>query len=227
MGLLDVATGTGNVAIPAAAQGAQVTGLDLTAKLLDVARDRATAAGVDVSWVEGDAEALPFPDDRFDRVTSCFGVIFAPRHRVAASELVRVVRPGGRIAFTAWTPDGLQGHFFKAVGSYMPPAPAELGSPLLWGEREYVASLFDDAEAQLTHEKLTITFTDRSPESWVDFLERTLGPLAMAKPVLQGQGRWEELRAELVALYSEGNEADDGSFRGQAEYLLTVVEMPG
>jgi SAM-dependent methyltransferase len=228
MDMLDVATGTGNVAIPAASAGARVSGLDLTPSLLEVARERAEQAGVQVSWLEGDAEQLPFAEDSFDRVSSCFGVIFAPRHRVAASELVRVTRPGGRVAVAAWTPEGLQGGFFTAVGSYMPPPPPELVSPLRWGDEEYVRSLFADADAgaEITHERATVTFEGESTDAFVGYLERTLGPLARAKPVLQEQGRWEQLRAELVELYEEGNEARDGSLRVQGEYLITVARLP-
>jgi SAM-dependent methyltransferase len=228
MDMLDVATGTGNVAIPAARSGARVSGLDLTPQLLEVARERAEQTGVQVSWVEGDAEQLPFADGSFDRVSSCFGVIFAPRHRIATSELVRVTRPGGRVAVAAWTPEGLQGGFFRAVGSYMPPPPPELVSPLRWGEEEYVRSLFADAAggAQISHERATVTFEGESTDAFVGYLERALGPLARAKPMLQEQGRWDQLRAELVALYEEGNEARDGSLRVQGEYLITVAQLP-
>ncbi|MBJ7348973.1 MAG: methyltransferase domain-containing protein, partial [Thermoleophilaceae bacterium] len=110
--MLDVATGSGNVAIPAADLGAHVVGLDLTPELFVVARERAANAGVEVNWVEGDAEDLPFGDDSFDRVTSVFGAIFAPRHQQAASEIVRVCKPGGRFAIAAWTPEGLNGQMF-------------------------------------------------------------------------------------------------------------------
>src|SRR4051794_28615616 len=105
--LLDVATGTGNVSVPAAQAGASVTGLDLTPKLLEEQRGRAGAAGVEIELVEGDAEELPFGADSFDRVTSCFGVMFAPRQPVAASELIRVARPGGKVVVAAWTPEGM------------------------------------------------------------------------------------------------------------------------
>src|SRR3977135_329975 len=113
--LLDVATGSGNVAVAAARAGAQVTGLDLTPELLEVARRRAADADLDISFIEGDAEELPFEADSFDRVTSCFGVMFVPRHGQAASELARVARPGATIAFTAWTPGGLIGSTFQSA----------------------------------------------------------------------------------------------------------------
>jgi ubiquinone/menaquinone biosynthesis C-methylase UbiE len=124
--LLDVATGSGNVAIAAARAGAKATGLDLTPKLLDVARSRASAAGLEIEFLEGDAEELPFEPDSFDRVTSCFGAMFAPRQQVAAAELVRVARPGGTIGVTAWTPEGFIGASFRTSAGYLPPMPPEL-----------------------------------------------------------------------------------------------------
>jgi len=224
--MLDVATGSGNVAIPAAAAGANVTGLDLTPRLLEVARGRAAGAGVDVRFVEGDAEALPFEDASFDRVTSCFGVMFAPRQDVAASELVRVARPGARIVFTAWTPEGLNGRMFRTIGSYMPPPPPGLHSPVMWGQEDHVRSLFADSGAQLTFERQTVTFEHDSPEGWFEYNERVLGPTIMAKAALEPQGRWDALRNDLVELYTDGNEAGDGGFRARAEYLLTVAQIP-
>jgi SAM-dependent methyltransferase len=224
--LLDVATGTGNVAIRAALAGASVTGLDLTPELLQVARQRAADAGVEIDWVEGDAEELPFEDDSFDSVTSCFGVIFAPLHERAAGELTRVARPGGRIVLTAWTPEGLNGRMFRLLGSYMPPPPPELKPPVAWGTEDHVRSLFGASGASLEFERRTVAFSADSPESWVEYNERALGPAVMIKAALEPQGRWEQLRSELVGMYSEANEAQDGSFRAQAEYLLSVASMP-
>jgi ubiquinone/menaquinone biosynthesis C-methylase UbiE len=224
--LLDVATGTGNVAIPAAAAGSSVTGLDLTPRLLEVARGRAADAGLDVRFVEGDAEELPFEDASFDRVTSCFGVMFAPRQRVAAGELMRVARPSARIVFTAWTPGGLNGQMFKTIGSHMPPPPPELKPATMWGYEGHVRSLFADTGAELTFERQHVTFEHDSPESWLAYNERMLGPTIMAKAALEPQGRWEGLRSELLELYTDGNDAEDGSFRARAEYLLTVAQMP-
>ncbi len=224
--LLDVATGTGNVAIPAALAGSSVTGLDLTPRLLEAARVRAADAGLDVRFVEGDAEELPFEDASFERVTSCFGVMFAPRQRLAAGELARVARPGARIVFTAWTPEGLNGRMFKTVGSHMPPPPPELEPATMWGEEDHVRSLFADTGAELAFERRFVTFEHDSPESWLAYNERLLGPTVMAKAALEPQGRWDALRNELLELYADGNEAGDGGFRARAEYLLTVAQMP-
>jgi SAM-dependent methyltransferase len=224
--LLDVATGSGNVAIAAAQKGAAVTGLDITPELLQAARRRAAQAGVEVRWIEGDAEELPFADASFDRVTSCFGVMFAPRQERAAAELVRVARPGARIAFTAWTPEGLLGKLFKLIGSYMPPPPAELKPPVMWGTEDHVRSLFAAAGVELSFERRTVTFNDDSPEGWVEYNSRVLGPMILARTALEPQGRWEALQGDLVELYREGNEATDGTLRAPAEYLLTVAQVP-
>ena len=129
--VLDVACGTGNAAIPAAATGADVVGVDLTPELFDAGREEATEAGVSLEWVQGDAEELPFEDESFDVVLSTFGCMFAPRHAVAAAEIARVLRPGGRVGITAWTPEGGMGSFFRTVGAYMPPPPAIAQPPVL------------------------------------------------------------------------------------------------
>lgn len=224
--LLDVATGTGNVAIPAAQAGAKVTALDLTPKLLEVAKARAAEAGLQIDFVEGDAEELPFEDDAFDRVTSCFGVMFAPRHEVAAGELARVARPGGKVVVTAWTPEGLNGQMFKTVSSYMPAPPEGLKPPFMWGSEEHVRSLLEPTGAELSFERHMVTFEHDSPESWLEYNERVLGPTIIAKTVLEPQGHWQELRQQLADLYAEADEGKDGAFRVQAEYLLTVAQMP-
>ena len=224
--LLDVATGSGNVAIAAARAGANVTALDLTPELLEVARGRAADAGLEISFVEGDAEQLPFEDDSFDLVTSCFGVIFAPRQERAVSELVRVARPGATIGITAWTPEGLNGAMFRTIGSYMPPPPPELKPPVTWGAEEHVRELFAGTAAELSVERHNVTFTHDSPESWVEYNERALGPMVMAKAALEPQGRYGELHAELIGLYSDANQAQDGSFSADGEYLLTLARLP-
>jgi len=221
--LLDVATGTGNAAIPAAQAGAEVVGLDITPELFDAARRRAEEAGVEVEWVEGDAEAPPFEDDSFDRVTSAFGAMFAPRHEVAAAELSRVCRPGGAFAVSAWTPEGLNGQMFARVGKHLPPPPGMV-APVLWGLEDHVRSLFPEVELELEHRMVAVEA--ESPDAWVTYTERVLGPILMAKAALEPEGRWEALRADLVDLYERSNQASDGSLRAEAEYLRTVGRMP-
>ena len=225
--LLDVATGSGNVSVPAARMGAKVTGLDLTPKLLDAQRERAAAEGVQVELVEGDAEELPFEADAFDRVTSCFGVMFAPRQKLAAEELVRVTRSGGTIVVAAWTPEGVLGQTFRITGSYMPPPPPELKPPMMWGEEEHVRGLFAGTEAVPAFERRVVPFAAESIDAWMAEDEEKLGPSVMAKAVLEPQGRWADLRGELRELYERLNEADDGSLLVGAEYLVTVAQLPG
>jgi SAM-dependent methyltransferase len=224
--LLDVATGTGNVAIPAARSGAAVTGLDITPELLEQARARASEAGLEITFIEGDAEELPFADASFGRVTSAFGVMFAPRQELAAAELVRVAAPGGRIAIAAWTPTGLMGRMFATIASHLPPPPAELKPPVMWGVEDHIRGLLGAGGAELTFELHDVAFTHDSPESWVDHNERLLGPFIMAKAALGPQGRYEPLRAELIGLYSEANEATDGTLAARGEYLLTLADLP-
>jgi SAM-dependent methyltransferase len=225
--LLDVATGTGNVSVPAAQAGATVTGLDLTPKLLEGQRERAAAAGVEVELVEGDAEELPFADDSFDRVTSCFGVMFAPRQSVAAAELVRVARPGGEIVVAAWTPEGMVGSMFRASAPYMPPPPEGFVPPVMWGVENHVRGLFAHHGVELAFELRSVTFEGESVEAWVRKDETILGPSVMAKAALEQQGRYDQLRRDVLDLYTEFNEATDGSFRAPAEYLVTVAQLPG
>src|SRR5262249_28104880 len=139
--VLDVACGTGNVAIRAAQAGANVTGLDLTPALFDEGRALAADAQVTVDWVRGDAEDLPFPEASFDVVASSFGCMFAPRHQVTADELARVLRPGGRLVVTGWAPDGAMGTFFRTVGPYLPPPPPLAEPPILWGDEDHLRGL--------------------------------------------------------------------------------------
>jgi SAM-dependent methyltransferase len=225
--MLDVATGTGNAAIPAAQRGAKVVGLDLVPELLEVARGRAAEAGVEVDFVEGDAEALPFDDASFDRVSSVFGVMFAPRHQQAADELMRVARPGARIAVAGWTPEGLNGQTFETLGAYMPPPPPELQSPVLWGSEDHVRGLFADPRLEVSFERHALTVEWGSADGWVSHCEDVLGPTILAKAALEPQGKWDAARADLVDLYERYNEADDGTLNASAEYLLTVVDVAG
>jgi SAM-dependent methyltransferase len=224
--LLDVATGSGNVSIAAARLGAKVTGLDLTPKLLEAQRDRAAAEGVDVKLVEGDAEELPFDADSFDRVTSCFGVMFAPRQKVAAEELVRVLRPGGAIVVAAWTPAGFVGRTFATTAPYMPPPPPELKPPVTWGDEQHVRTLFGGTGVELAFERRAVTFASGSAEAWLADDEQNLGPAVMAKAALEPQGRWQDLQRDMLAVYEEFNRATDGSFKVEAEYLVTVAQLP-
>ena len=225
--LLDVATGTGNAALPAAQRGARVVGLDLVPDLLVTARERAADAGVEIDFIEGDAEALPFEEASFDRISSVFGVMFAPRQQQAADELVRVARPGARIAVAAWTPAGLNGQMFKTLGAHMPPPPPELQPPILWGSEDHVRELFSAPGLEIACERLAVPVQWESVEGWVAHTEQLLGPTILAKAALEPAGMWDAARADLVSLYERYNESGDGSLDAPAEYLLTVVTVAG
>jgi ubiquinone/menaquinone biosynthesis C-methylase UbiE len=225
--VLDVATGSGNVALVAAVKGANVTGLDLTPELFVAARRRAGEAGVECEWIEGDAEALPHADDSFDHTLSAFGAMFAPRHEVAAAELVRVTKPGGTVAVAAWTPEGINGQMFKTVGSHMPPPPPELKPPSMWGDEQYMRSLFEPLGVELYFELGVVEFEHDSIDSWLAYGEEKLGPMVMARAALEPQGKWEALRSDMRALYERENMNSDGSFHVEPEYLITVARLPG
>jgi SAM-dependent methyltransferase len=223
MRVLDVACGTGNAAIPAARAGARVAGLDRVPELLEAGREKAAAAGLDIDWVEGDAEELPFEDGAFDRVFSTFGHMFAPRHRRVADEMARVCRKGGAIATCTWTPDGTVGEVFRASASYMPPPPDFASPPILWGSEDYVREMFATVASDFEFERHSATIEWESIEGFADFFMERFGPLVTARKLL-GE-RFDELRAQIVAIWAEANEADDGRLRLPQEYLLSVVRL--
>jgi SAM-dependent methyltransferase len=221
MDVLDVGTGSGGtVAIPAAQRGARVVGSDLTPELFDDARRRAAEAGVEVRWVEADAEQLPFDDESFDRVLSTFGHMFAPRHERAAAELARVCRPGGVVGVCTWTPEGATGQFFATVGRHVPPPPDFAQPPILWGREDHVRELLEPHGLELELQREVVVFTKSSADELVTFYETKFGPVVMAKAAL-GDG-WPALRSELVEVFEQVNTATDGTFRIEAEYLVTI-----
>jgi SAM-dependent methyltransferase len=216
MELLDVACGTGNATIPAAQAGARVAGLDFSADLLAIARERAADAMVEIEWVEGDAQALPFDDASFDRVISTFGHMFAPDHKRSADELLRVCRPGGTIAFACWTPEGSIGRMFRTLAELVPPPPGGT-PPLLWGTEAHVRELLGDGGFS-RHE---IEWQDESVESYAQFMLESFGPLLNAREQLAG--REQELEEAFCAYLERENRAGDGTLRFSGEYLLAVV----
>jgi SAM-dependent methyltransferase len=218
--VLDVACGTGNAALRAAQAGGRVTGVDLTPELLDEARRLAAEAGVDIEYVEGDAEALPVPDESVDVVVSVMGCMFAPRHRVAAAELARVLRPGGRLCVTGWAPDGEIGTLFKVLGSHLPSPPPIAEPPLLWGDEQHVRELFAGTGIELAFERAFSEFAEFSSiDEEIAFTVESFGPLIMARRMLEPQGRWEALLADLRRTVE--------TRRGPAEYLLTTGRKLG
>jgi ubiquinone/menaquinone biosynthesis C-methylase UbiE len=229
--LLDVACGTGNLALPAAAAGAEVTGIDITPGLLEVARAYAEVEGLQIDFQEGDAEALQFADSSFDKVISVFGMIFAPQHDLAAAEMVRTCRPGGTVAIAAWTPTGMNGEMFTVVGTHMPP-PEDVKSPIEWGTERHVREEFGKAPngdgIQWTFLRENAVFSAESVDAWVDYNTEKLGPLVLAKAALEPQGKWEALKADLHDHYSSFNSSsgsNDEGFIGEAEYLLAVGKL--
>lgn len=219
--VVDVACGTGNAAIPAARAGARVTGVDLTPEMLEVARARAGYAGVDVEWVEGDAEDLPLSDARADVVLSSFGCMFAPRHEVVADELARVLAPGGRLGLCAWTPDGVFGDFFRTVAGYLPEDPEFVDPPLAWGDQERVCELFEGTGITLDFDRGVWEVAHPSVDAAVACYVDNLGPVVQARKVAEADGRWPDLHAELTNLFAV-HAGDDGRVVFPAEYLLVT-----
>jgi SAM-dependent methyltransferase len=222
MDVLDLACGTGNAALPAARAGARVTGLDLVPQLLEAGRRKAEAAGVEIEWVEGDAEELPFEDDGFDRVFSTFGHMFAPRHRRTADQMTRVCRSGGTIAICCWTPEGTVGDVFGASASYMPPPPDFAEPPILWGTEEHVRAMFPEGRS-FEFERHSATIVWESTRSFAQFFFDRFGPMVTARQMLGP--RFDELGEKVIEIFDERNEATDGSLQLPQEYLLSVVRI--
>ena len=224
MRVLDVASGTGNVAVRAAEAGANVVASDLAPENLAAGRAAAEAAGVGLAWVEADAEALPFADGEFDAVTSSLGAMFAPDHRAVARELLRVCRPGGTIALASFTPDGAGGDFFATVGRHAPPPPGE--PPLRWGDEEHVRALLGDGVASLRCERRT--YVERlpgGPGDYSAFFRETFGPLIVLREALSADPeRLAALDRDLDAFAERSNAGPPGGpFACPYEYLLVVA----
>jgi ubiquinone/menaquinone biosynthesis C-methylase UbiE len=224
--VLDVAAGTGNVAIRAATRGAQVVASDLAPEHFAAGRRGATAEGVELEWIEGDAEALPFEDATFDVVTSCFGAMFAPHHQRVADELVRVCRPGGTIGMMSFTPEGRGGEFFALLAPHAPPPPPGAASPVLWGEEYHVRSLFGDRVRFRTLRRQSYVERAASLQAYCRLFTETFGPLVAIRAGLS-----ESARAELdAALFDAVVRWNQGDARGAVsipyEYLLMVAQRP-
>ena len=220
--VLDVACGSGNTTIPAARTGARVTGLDLVPDLLAAGRDRADAEGLQIEWVEGDAESLPFDDASFEYVVSTFGHMFAPRHQRVASEMVRVCEPGGTIGICTWTAEGVTGRIFGASAEIMPPPPDFAAPPILWGTEQHVRDMFASAAGFDFERRVNIIEWD-SVDAFADFFTTRFGPVVTARALL-GE-RFAELRQRLVEIWTDANEADDGRLRLPQEYLRSVIQL--
>ena len=219
--VLDLATGTGITAIAARKHGANVTGVDLTPELLAVARKKAKDDGLeDIDFREGDAEALPFVDASFDAVVSTCGHMFAPDQPKVAAELARVTRPGGRVVFLAWTPEGGLGGWFRITNKHVPP-PAGLASPFNWGDPEKVRQLLGSAFRDLAFTRGDCPQFGASPEDIWELFSTRYGPTVRAVASLQGDAL-QVFRSELLA-FLQGYRAADGKVRWGREYLITCV----
>jgi len=220
--VLDVACGTGHVALEAARRFCEVTGLDYVPALVDIARRRAAAEGLEVDFQVGDAEALPFADDSFDFVLSAIGVMFTADHDRAGAELVRSCRPGGRIGLASWTPDGFVGQLLKTVGKHVPPPPAAQ-PPTRWGTEVAVAELLGDRVHQVASYTATVTQRFPSPEAFTDFFLTHYGPTHTAAARLDDAGR-AALGDDMTRLAAEANRAGDGTFVSDWDYLVATAE---
>ena len=217
--VLDVGTGTGVVALTAARAGAQVTALDLTPELLEQARDNARIAQrLDITWTEGDAEQLPYPDASFDVVLSQFGHMFAPRPDVAIAEMHRVLKPDGRIAFATWPPEHVVGRMFSFVGRHSPPPPAGASPPAQWGDPAVIAGRLKTRFDAPFFERGVMSFPALSGAHYRLFMERSVGPMQkLVERHATEPAKLDLLRAEfdaMVAPYHVDNIV-------RQDYLLT------
>jgi ubiquinone/menaquinone biosynthesis C-methylase UbiE len=227
--VLDVAAGTGNVAIRAAEAGARVVASDLTTEHFEAGRREARRRGVTLEWVEGDAEALPFGDGEFDVVTSSFGAIFAPDHQRVADELLRVCRPGGTIGMANFTPEGLAAGFFGVFAPYLPAPPEGALPPVMWGSEEHVRELFGDRVSALEMTRRQYVETAVSPREYCRFFKETFGPTVAAYAGLADRPeRAAALDREFLEFATRSNRgAPDGPAEYPYEYLLVVARTQG
>jgi SAM-dependent methyltransferase len=229
--VLDVATGTGNTAIAAAERGGRVTAMDITPKLLAVARERAAGRGVDVNWFQGDMCKLDVPDHSFDRVLSTFGAMVAPQPAAMATELLRVCRPGGVVASTAWSAeagmsrmgDVLVPFFPRPDNGGAPPGPPP-HNPSDWARPQRVTEFFAGLQATVTHEERSVTIRWASVDEATTMLTTSCGPLVGAVAALRAADRWLQARAALVDMLASLNHADDGSLAIDMPYVVTIAQ---
>ena len=219
--VLDVATGSGNTALAAARRGADVTGVDYVAMLLERSQERAAAERLQVTFQSGDAEHLPCPEAAFDVVLSTFGVMFAPNQEQAAYELLRVCRPGGTIGLASWTPEGFSGQNFRITGSYLPALPG-LNPPTRWGTEEGLESLFGDRITSLQVQRRQVIFRARSAQHYLAFSRTYLGPVMRVFESLTPEAQ-AALQNDLIANIQRFNQAGSTTMYVPAEYLEVVA----
>jgi SAM-dependent methyltransferase len=223
MRVLDVAAGTGNASIVAAQRGAQVTASDLTPELFDAGRARAQSEGVELEWVEADAENLPFDDGSYDVVMSSIGAMFAPHHQDVADELVRVCRAGGTIALLSWTPEGMIGALFRTMGPFAPPPPPGAQPPPLWGSEDHVRELFGDRVEWGTLERDNLGITAFAhPRDYADHFRDLYGPTIAARGNAVKNGQEAEFDEALDKFPDEWNLGTEDDARFEQEYLVAI-----
>jgi ubiquinone/menaquinone biosynthesis C-methylase UbiE len=219
--VLDVAAGNGNVSLAAARRWCDVLATDYVPALLDLARERAAAERLAITFRDADAEDLPFADASFDVVVSTFGVMFTPDQERAAAELVRVCRSGGKIGLANWTPQGFIGQLFRTIGKHMPP-PLGIKSPALWGTRGRIGELFNGHAASIKTAQRNFVFRYRSPAHWLDVFRTYYGPVLKTFAALEPAAQI-ALQRDLLALVDQFNRAEDGTMVVPSEYLEVVV----
>ncbi|MEQ8822905.1 MAG: class I SAM-dependent methyltransferase [Filomicrobium sp.] len=219
--VLDVAAGNGNATLAAARRFCEVTSTDYVPALLDKARGRAKAEGVAVVFQTADAEDLPFEDNSFDVVLSTFGVMFTPNQPKAAAEMMRVVRPGGKIALANWTPESFIGQIFKTIGRYLPP-PAGVQSPALWGTEARLEEFYANAAKSISLAPRSFMFRYRTADHFMDVFRTYYGPIHKAFQALDSEGK-RGLDADLRNLIDDLNVATDGTLVVPASYVEAVI----
>jgi SAM-dependent methyltransferase len=223
MRVLDVAAGTGNASLPAAKAGAEVTASDLTPELLEAGRGRAEADGLELEWVEADAERLPFDDESYDVVMSSIGAMFAPQHQDVADELVRVCRPGGTIGLLSWTPEGMIGALFRTMGPFAPPPPPGAQPPPLWGGEGHLSELFGDRVDFRTLERDNLEIDAfETPRDYGDHFRTRYGPTLVAEANARKDGREAEFDEAVNSFCEEWNLGTPDDARFEQEYLVAV-----
>jgi len=220
--VIDIAAGNGNATLAAARRYAEVTSTDYVSALLEKGAERARAEGLtNIKFQAADAEALPFGDGTFDVAISIFGAMFTPEHARCASEMARVVRPGGRIALANWTPSGFIGRLFKIIGAHIAP-PAGVKPPPLWGTAEHLNDLFGDRAVTIRGERRHFNFRYRSAAHFVQIFRDYYGPTHKAFGALDDNGK-KSLEQAITALVDEMNVAGKGSIVVPSEYLEAVI----
>ena len=219
--VLDVAAGNGNVSLAAARRWCDVVGTDYVPSLLERARTRAGAECLAIEFKEADAENLPFPDASFDAVLSTFGVMFTPNQEKAATELMRVCKPGGKIGLANWTPASLIGELFKLIGRYIPP-PAGVKSPALWGTEQRLRVIFGDRIGALEVTRKDFVFRYRSAQHWLDTFRTYYGPMLKTFGALPAD-KQDELARDLIDLAGRFNRGGAGTLIAPSEYLEVVI----